>query len=68
MPNWVGFGVTKPTDIRLFRSFSSSCPLRTSHFRYVTYSEVAGDLHAQSRFGRGLGFGFGLGLGLGFEP
>ena len=52
----------------LFRSFSSSCPLRTSHFRYVTYSEIAGDLHAQSRFGRGLGFGFGLGLGLGFEP
>ena len=47
---------------------------RTSHFRYVTYfllprgHEVAGDLHAQSRFGRGLGFGFGLGLGLGFEP
>ena len=51
-----------------FRLFPSSCPLRTSHFRYVTYSEVAGDLHAQSRFGRGLGFGFGLGLGLGFEP
>ena len=50
-------------DIRGFRLFPSSCPLRTSHFRYTSkfemagdlhaYSEIAGDMHAQTRLETG---------------
>ena len=32
--------------VRGFRLFPSSCPLRTSHFRYTSKFEMAGDLHA----------------------
>ena len=49
--------------IRGFRPFPSSCPLRTSHFRYTSkfemagdlhaYSEIAGDMHAQTRLETG---------------
>ena len=35
-------------DIRGFRLFPSSCPLRTSHFRYTSKFEMTGDLHAYS--------------------
>ena len=35
-------------DIGGFRLFPSSCPLRTSHFRYTSKFEMAGDLHAHS--------------------
>jgi hypothetical protein len=50
-------------NIRGFRLFPSSCPLRTSHFRYTSkfemtgdlhaHSEIAGDMHAQSRLETG---------------
>ena len=46
-----------------FRLFPSSCPLRPSHFRYTSkfemtgdlhaYSEIAGDMHAQTRLETG---------------
>ena len=49
--------------VRGFRLFPSSCPLRTSHFRYTSkfemtgdlhaHSEIAGDMHAQSRLEMG---------------